>query len=166
MRVSRGLGLTLDQLAQYMSNVEGNAPGDRAVRNNNPLNLMYAGQQGAVGKDSAGFAIFATPADGLTAGKRQIQLDLDRGHDAIGRPTTTLNELIASWAPAGDGNNPGAYAANVAAQAGVDAGASLAQLLSSGDVAGSVYTLPSEADADNTPLLIAAGAALLYWLLG
>ena len=48
-------------------------------RNNNPLNLRWAGQREATGKDSKGFAIFPTPEAGWRSAFKQIALDKTRG---------------------------------------------------------------------------------------
>lgn len=87
------------------------------VRNNNPGNLrplaqgrMWQGQTG----ESGGFAVFATPQAGMAAAEQNL----------IGYQTrhglTTLNGMIARWAPKDDGNDPVAYAARVGAAVGVD----------------------------------------------
>lgn len=64
---------------------------NRPQRNNNPGNLMYAGQAGAIGQDEAGFAIFETVEAGWRALERQIELDANRGH--------TLRTFITKYAP-------------------------------------------------------------------
>lgn len=130
------LGTTATDLALAMATVEGTAPGDRNARNNNPGNLIYVGQRGAIGKDSGGYAIFPDYATGLQAATDQINLDLTRGTDATGRPTTTLAQLIASWSP---GNAPGntqagtqSYINTVASRTGIDPNANLISALSPG----------------------------------
>jgi hypothetical protein len=69
-------------------NKEGKNP---SQRNNNPGNLVFKGQKGAIGQDSAGFAIFATINDGWKALERQITLDAGRGH--------TLHTFVYKYAP-------------------------------------------------------------------
>lgn len=58
--------------------------------NNNPGNLRFAGQDGAV-KGKGGFAKFNSPEDGLNALMNQIKLDASRGH--------TLTTFISKFAP-------------------------------------------------------------------
>ena len=72
----------LQDLMNAIARMEGffNTGNTVAKRNNNPGNLMYAGQRGAIGKDSSGFAIFGSIEDGWAALKRQIELDAGRGH--------------------------------------------------------------------------------------
>ena len=78
----------------------------RGLRNNNPGNLKFAGQPGAIGKDAQGFAIFRTPADGLAAMRRQLGLYRARGLD-------TISSIVSAWAPASAGNDTAAYIAAV-----------------------------------------------------
>ncbi|BDH45761.1 hypothetical protein TUM12370_18050 [Salmonella enterica subsp. enterica serovar Choleraesuis] len=83
----------------------GSAP--RGVRNNNPGNLNYAGQQGAVLERPGGrFARFETAFDGITALGRQLMRYFDG--KTTGRPLRTLRDIIGTWAP-GSENNTGAY---------------------------------------------------------
>lgn len=125
---------------------EGNGPGTLATRNNNPGNLIYVGQAGAT-QGPGGFAAFSTPAAGQAALVNQITLDAVRGTDAAGNPTTTVSQLISSWAPASDPrNNTPAYIASVGIQTGYDVDAPLSSLGapdSSGTVASS-YSLPAD----------------------
>ena len=56
---------TLQDLANAIANFEGfNVSGSVAQRNNNPGNLMYAGQAGA-SQGANGFAVFDSVGDGL-----------------------------------------------------------------------------------------------------
>lgn len=89
----------------------------RGARNNNPLNLttlpqgQWAGQTGADGK----FAVFSTPEAGIAAADKNLQ------SYATNHGINTLTGIINRWAPAGDGtNNPQAYIATVAKDAGID----------------------------------------------
>lgn len=82
--------------------VEVREGGDRTWRNNNPGNLVYgsfARDHGAIGKDSAGFAIFPDSSVGETA-----MVDLIGGTYA----SSTLDALMASYAPPSE-NNTAAY---------------------------------------------------------
>jgi hypothetical protein len=126
---------------------EGNGPGTLATRNNNPGNLIFVGQPGAT-QGAGGFAAFSTPAAGQQALVNQITLDAVRGTDATGQPTTTISQLISSWAPASDPrNNTPAYIASVGIQTGYDVDAPLSTLGapdSGGTVVASSYSLPSD----------------------
>jgi len=66
-----------------------------AFQNNNPGNLMFVGQPGAV-QGAAGFAKFATPEAGYQALVAQVQLDAGRG--------LTLGQYIAKYAPPSSNN--------------------------------------------------------------
>ncbi len=71
-----------------------------SVRNNNPGNLRYSESltrpgyvlEKAVGSDSNGFAIFATPQDGLEAMRKQVRLDTQTRK-------MTLAQFIGKYAP-------------------------------------------------------------------
>ena len=83
----------------------------RGLRNNNPLNLEYAGQPGAT--SDGRFAVFPDQQSGVEAAKRQLQLYGARG-------INTLPAIISRWAPQGDGNNdPVKYAKTVAGWTGL-----------------------------------------------
>ncbi len=81
---------TIQELASAMFSVEGYNP--KFAGNNNPGNLVYAGQTGAT-LGAGGFAKFPTYDAGVAAAQAQISLDLSRGTDVTGKPTTTL----AAW---------------------------------------------------------------------
>lgn len=146
-------GATVQTIAATIQQVEGYYPGSIAYRNNNPGNLIYAGQAGAV-PGAGGFAKFATYQDGLDALNSQIQLYAGRG--------LTIQQMMNVYAPAGDGNNPGAYANQVAAALGVGPDTALTDLTGASGNA-SVYSsadlvavgLPSSLD----PAVLGAAAA-------
>ena len=69
---------------------------NKSQKNNNPLNLRYAKQKEAIGKDDDGFAVFATPQAGWRAAHRQITLDQERD--------LTLKEFIFKFAPPNENN--------------------------------------------------------------
>jgi len=60
-------GDALDNILQAWALSEGNSPGNRNWRNNNPGNLKASAWEGAAGKDSGGFAQFADVGDGWDA---------------------------------------------------------------------------------------------------
>jgi hypothetical protein len=82
----------------------------RGLRNNNPLNLKYAGQAGAT-EDSDGFAVFGNLQAGVSADYAQLLLDQIRG-------AQTLSQLVTAWAPPGE-NNTAAYIAAVSKMTGI-----------------------------------------------
>lgn len=96
--------------------------GSVADRNNNPGNLVYAGQPGAtpsptVNPDGTRFAVFQTPEAGAQAAEAQLQKYIARGNN-------TLAGIIHTWAGSQyQGNSPAseqAYVANVAKTVGID----------------------------------------------
>lgn len=114
----RGLAGLFDSVASTIQTVEGWFPGSVSYRLNNPGNLLYAGQPGAVPHtitSSDGtvhvFAEFPTVAAGQTALDNQIALDASRG--------LTISQFAAKYAPAQDSNDPASYAAQIAANAGL-----------------------------------------------
>jgi hypothetical protein len=62
--------------------------------NNNPVNLRYAKQKEAIGKDEHGFAKFPDPSSGWRAAHAQIVLDTNRG--------LTLRQFIEKFAPSNE----------------------------------------------------------------
>lgn len=76
--------------------------------NNNPGNLRYAGQKGAI-RGEGGFAKFATPEDGIKALENQIKLDASRG--------LTLAQFVSKYAPPTE-NNTNLYIKQVAQMVG------------------------------------------------
>lgn len=98
-------------VASAIQTIEGWFPGSVSQSNNNPGNLKYAGQPGAIGQDASGFAVFPTVAAGTQALDNQIALDASRG--------LTIQQFAAKYAPAQDSNNPASYAAQIAAATGL-----------------------------------------------
>jgi hypothetical protein len=149
---------TVQTIAGTIQNVEGYYPGSVAYSNNNPGNLIYAGQSGAV-PGAGGFAKFATYQDGLDALNNQIQLYAGRG--------LTIQQMMNVYAPVGDGNNPEAYASQVAGALGVSPDTSLTDLAGGGapvysyaDL--SLVGLPASLD----PAWLAIGAVAGFVLYG
>lgn len=104
-----GLGAAIDTLAQTIITVEGTNPNFAA--NNNPGNLVYVGQSGAVA-GSGGFAKFPTYDAGYAALENQINLYASRG--------MTVQDMMNVYCPASSpGCNPTAYANTVAGALGV-----------------------------------------------
>ena len=88
----------------------------RGIRNKNPGNLRYQQEwnwPGVVGVDSAGFARFAKPEEGLAQFGRQLQRYEKRG-------LKTLGQIIPVYAPKSENNVP-AYLAAVTKATGIGA---------------------------------------------
>jgi len=88
----------------------------RGLRNNNPGNLNYVGQAGAVkesGPDGR-FAVFKAPTEGIAALAHQIQLYGYRGND-------TLAGIVNKFAPGADGNDVAAYIKSLSGSTGFGA---------------------------------------------
>jgi hypothetical protein len=115
----------LQAVAEAIARMEGfYVAGSLAQRNNNPGNLMYAGQAGAVPAPATfgTFAKFSTVELGWQALYRQIQLDARRG--------LTLQQFFQKYAPAGHGgNDPAGYAQFVAARVGAKVSDPLASVI-------------------------------------
>jgi len=90
----------------------------RGERNNNPGNLNYAGQAGAMLERNGGrFAKFQSAYDGLRAMARQLMLYAKRGINSV-------EGIISTWAPSSE-NNTGAYVNSISSRLGVDPKAAL-----------------------------------------
>lgn len=117
--------------ANAIAQFEGNTPGSVAARNNNPGNLKYAGQPGAIGKDAAGFAIFPDPSTGLQALYNQLSKYVsDYPNDTI--LDITAHYLGQTAPTVNSQGNAYTYAAYVASALGVDTSTTLADLVSGG----------------------------------
>lgn len=92
-----------------------------SVRNNNPGNLRYSEGltrpgyvlEKAVGSDSNGFAIFATPQDGLDAMRKQVRLDTQTRK-------MTLAQFIGKYAPPNE-NDTRKYIDYISSKTGIGA---------------------------------------------
>ena len=150
----------LSTVAQTIQQIEGWFPGSVSYRNNNPGNLKYAGQPGAIGQDAAGFAIFSSYDAGLQALNNQITLDASRGE--------SISDFTAKYAPAADQNNPTSYAAQIASATGLSVSDPLSAALSdSGDLSNfDVASLFDGSTSSIDPLtlgvLITAGVLVLW----
>lgn len=129
-----GLGQTssgLATIAATIQQVEGYYPGSLAYQNNNPGNLIYVGQAGAT-PGAGGFAAFPSYDAGYQALLNQIQNYANRG--------LTIDQMMAIYAPAGQGsNNPSSYAQTIANNLGVSTDTPVSAAISG-----------SSADLDNT----------------
>ena len=85
----------------------------RGIRNNNPTNLEYVGQEGATREAGPGrFAAFNSMADGIRAAAHQLRLYEARG-------VNTVQAIISKWAPSFE-NNTGGYIGSVVKSMGLD----------------------------------------------
>jgi len=87
------LGLGFSSVGNTSASIKLGSP--LAIANNNPGNLRFVGQAGAV-QGKGGFAKFATPQAGVAALNNQISLDASRGH--------TLASFINKYAPSSENN--------------------------------------------------------------
>ena len=170
----RNLGMgQFTSVANEIQQLEGWFTGSVSQTNNNPGNLMYAGQPGATGQTAAGFAIFPTYQAGYQALQNQIALDASRG--------LTISQFANKYAPAAGGNDPASYAAQLAAATGLsvndplsmaDTSAVAASVPPISDSSGSSVSDVSSFSApstDNTLMYVGlglAGGALALFALG
>jgi len=89
-----------------------------AIKNNNPGNLRFVGQEGAT-QGSGGFAKFSTPEAGMNALKNQIAIDTKNGH--------TLKSFINKYAPSSE-NNTSEYLSQAMKALGVSANMKLSNI--------------------------------------
>ena len=118
--------------------------GSNSYRDNNPGNLMYAGQSGAT-QGAGGFAVFPTYDAGLNALYNQINLYSTGACGACGGQPLTIQQMADIYAPASQpGNDPVAYANNMAAALGVSPNTPLsAALAGDGTGAGAGTGVPT-----------------------
>lgn len=109
----------LDRFCLAIQKYEGFYPGSRSYRNNNPGNLYYASQQGTVGRDEKGFAVFDTYGNGYKALKNQIRLAIS-GKSKYYKPDMSIIDFFSVYAPYHDSNDPYSYALFVARETGLD----------------------------------------------
>ena len=85
----------------------------RGIRNNNPLNLSFAGQEGATMEQHSTprFARFASMEEGVAASVRQLARYQERG-------VSTLSAMISRWAPPSENDTP-AYVQRVSRETGI-----------------------------------------------
>uniref|UniRef100_UPI0036DC9EB4 hypothetical protein n=1 Tax=Photorhabdus sp. RM322S TaxID=3342825 RepID=UPI0036DC9EB4 len=91
----------------------------RGVRNNNPLNMNFAHQTGAVLEDNPKprFAKYPDAYSGLKGSAHQLRRYF-RGQ-TTGKKLQTIASIIPTWAPSKDGNKTKIYIANVSKMMGV-----------------------------------------------
>lgn len=87
---------------------------ERGIRNNNPGNIEFAGQDGAT--SDGRFAQFRTPFEGLRALSRQLLRYYDG--KTTGRQLRTVSDIVSTWAPKNE-NDTLAYIAHISQMLGV-----------------------------------------------
>lgn len=118
----------MQTLAQAIQTQEGYYPGSIAYTDNNPGNLMYAGQPGATA-GPGGFAVFDSYADGQQALYNQLNLYATGTCGACGGQPLTIEQMTAIYAPATQpGNDPAVYATNLANAVGASPSSSLSDV--------------------------------------
>jgi hypothetical protein len=148
---------TVNTIAQAIQQQEGYYPGSLAYTNNNPGNLIFVGQSGAV-QGAGGFAKFPDYSTGYRALLNQIQLYASRG--------MTIQDMMNVYAPAGQGSNdPTAYAATIAAAVGASPDTPLTDLGAMQPVDSSAF-LPSLNPASPGFSPATLGAVLIGGLFG
>ena len=101
----------LETLAEAIKRYEGWFPLSRSWRHNNPGNLRWSKFQ-TDNKDN--FAVFANYASGWLGLWYDLWIKCS-GRSITGlKPTSTIYDLFAVWAPSEDSNDPRAYALWVA----------------------------------------------------
>jgi hypothetical protein len=136
--------------------------GSRPARNHNPGDLKFAGQPGAIGQDSAGFAIFPDDATGFQALYNQL------AKYVRDFPDYSLLQIMAHYLgqhdPTSDAQgNAFTYAGSVAGALGVDVNVTLADLSSSsGDTTATGDGGPVPGDGGMLGMAIVGALAL--WL--
>jgi|SRR5271155_3592998 len=173
---TRGIGQVTSgaaTIAATIQQMEGYYPGSVAYQNNNPGNLMYAGQSGAT-KGTNGFAVFPTYQDGYNALLNQLNIYANQG--------LTINQMMAKYAPAYDnngnpipGNNPTLYASTIAGSLGVSPNTTVADALAGTGGTGGTDTVTTDStlasdttDSIDPTTLAVAGALTLavIYLMG
>jgi len=107
-----------DPTVQIPTSTQPSGDPQLAYKNNNPGNLQYANQPGAMPGEK-GFARFATPDAGAQALHDQIALDQQRG--------LTLGEFVSKYAPPG-ANDTALYLQQAAKALGAKVSAKLSTL--------------------------------------
>jgi len=131
-KLIKGLKEALDKLkpsrindwALAIKEWEGWWIGSRSYRNNNPGNLKYIGQPGAIGKDDENHAIFKDYASGFKALVHQLTIAVN-GKSHVYNPEMTLTEFQTKYAE----DNGAGYALFVAKKLRVPVNTKIKELL-------------------------------------
>lgn len=103
------------------------APSSGTIPNNNPGNMRPPGV-------TTGFQQFATPQAGMDAMVADLTAKASGRSPAMNGQRPTLRNIISTWAPAADGNDPDKYTAFVAQKTGLDPDG----LVNPGDIQGKI----------------------------
>lgn len=168
-----GLGQA-DALISAIITQEGTCPSPSNCSNNNPGNLVYAGQPGASGVPGQ-IATFDTYQDGYNALVSQLGLYASGNCAACAGQPQTLSSMFQIYAPASvPGNNPTIYASNVAGALGVPTSTPVSSILAtpSGSPASTADLSPdlssvisSGVNFDPTTLILVGSLAAGLFLL-
>jgi len=147
------------------------SPGSRPARDHNPGDLKFAGQAGASGHDSGGFAVFPDDATGFQALFNQLEKYV---RDF---PNYSLLQIMAHYlgqhAPEVDAEgNAFTYANAVAGELGVPVETTLAQLSAGPPMAGDGETIAGDGSpgasgagsGSGNLIALAAAGGLFLWL--
>ena len=112
--MNREVGVSTSGAVEGQPGIKLPTSGPLGIRNNNPGNLRPTTPpfQGTVGSNK-GYAVFSSPVYGI----RAIYKLLKNYKSLYG--LDTIAKIASRWAPANDGNNVAAYAANVALMSGI-----------------------------------------------
>lgn len=122
----------IDAVALAIFHYEGQRPGNRNYRNNNPGNLRDSSVPHSMDPD--GYCIFASFVAGFTAAAEDLRAKF-RGTNSHGLgPSSTLLDLFRVYAPSGDNNAPDTYAEFVAGWLSEAYGKPLTVMATLGDV--------------------------------
>jgi hypothetical protein len=113
----------IEKMANAIKTFEGWNEGSTSYRNNNPGNLKFANQNGAIGKDERGHAIFSSYEAGWNALIRQITAAFNNT-SKVYNEYFSLYEFFSKYAEM----NSVEYAQYVANQLGVDPNITLKEL--------------------------------------
>lgn len=94
--VATGSAGIIAAMAAAIQSFEGWRPGSVSFRNNNPGNLKYANQKGAVGCDAGGFAVFPTYEAGRQALCTQLAMAFN-GTSRVYTPEDTLYDFFSKY---------------------------------------------------------------------
>jgi hypothetical protein len=133
--MAKKLNLKIDRLILAMAEHEGwRAPGDegfpsgsRSFRNHNPLNLRSSPFEH---NKQDGFSVFRNDAIGFLAAQYDIMQKAKGNTVTKLGPASTLRDLIFTWAPKSDGNNPEAYLQSVIQMTGFKESMTLKEIIS------------------------------------
>lgn len=124
----------LDKMLVAMATFEGyfgskgnkdNPKNIKPIRNNNPINLKFAGQPNAV--NSGDFAKFPTAELGWKAGKNQLLAAMN-GTSSNYTPDMTIDKFISTFAPKEDNNRTSEYITHVTQKLGISKKTTLKEL--------------------------------------